>query len=143
VDPGHQGAYVEHPQSWNGYIYAGNNPLRFTDPTGTDYLINVDGGTPFWFEEGFGDFKALQRYLGDQGFSAMGGPERLDPQHGWSERRRVHVLGTIRAAVWRHRADGRSTRQCPCHRHGRRRHRRDGFRPWWWRPDRFRIIGLV
>jgi RHS repeat-associated protein len=34
VDPGHVGAVLSDPQSWNGYAYAYNNPLRFADPTG-------------------------------------------------------------------------------------------------------------
>jgi RHS repeat-associated protein len=36
VDPGHAGFDVVNPQSWNGYSYALNNPLRFVDPLGTE-----------------------------------------------------------------------------------------------------------
>ncbi len=42
---------AEEPQSWNRYVYAGNNPLRFIDPTGLDYYdqngnrIGTDGNT--------------------------------------------------------------------------------------------------
>jgi len=43
VDPGHVGGSVTDPQSWNAYAYARNNPLRFWDPTGTDYVIKLDG----------------------------------------------------------------------------------------------------
>jgi RHS repeat-associated protein len=34
VDPGNAGANLMDPQSWNGYGYVSNNPLRFTDPSG-------------------------------------------------------------------------------------------------------------
>ena len=36
VDPGHVNGDIFDPQSWNGYAYARNNPLKYTDPTGTE-----------------------------------------------------------------------------------------------------------
>ena len=72
ADPGHVGGNVLDPQSWNAYAYARSNPLRFVDPTGTDYIIAAEGGEPFWFDQGFGDFGALNRYLRGQGFSPLG-----------------------------------------------------------------------
>ena len=34
VDPGHVAGDVFNPQTWNGYAYALNNPLRYIDPNG-------------------------------------------------------------------------------------------------------------
>ncbi len=31
--------YMDDPQSWNGYVYARNNPLLYTDPSGQWYLV--------------------------------------------------------------------------------------------------------
>jgi RHS repeat-associated protein len=44
VDPSHVGADVVDTQSWNGYAYARNNPLKYTDASGTDYDICIFGG---------------------------------------------------------------------------------------------------
>jgi len=33
----------EEPQSWNLYAYARNNPLKYTDPHGTNVLVCIDG----------------------------------------------------------------------------------------------------
>ena len=44
ADPGHVGGDLFDPQSWNAYVHARNNPLRFVDPSGTEYLIWAQGG---------------------------------------------------------------------------------------------------
>ncbi len=45
VDPGHVNGDIYDPQSWNAYAYARNNPLKYTDPTGTEYEICAYGGS--------------------------------------------------------------------------------------------------
>jgi RHS repeat-associated protein len=67
-DPDHVGGNIVDPQSWNAYAYARNNPLRFVDPTGTDYFIQVEGGTGFWVNED----RDLWKYEAG-GFSFKGG----------------------------------------------------------------------
>jgi RHS repeat-associated protein len=57
ADPAHVGGNIFDPQSWNAYAYARNNPLRYTDPSGTDYRISVDGGSDFRFEGSINDLK--------------------------------------------------------------------------------------
>ncbi len=47
VDPGHVNGDIFDPQSWNAYAYARNNPLKYTDPTGTEYEICVYGGSGY------------------------------------------------------------------------------------------------
>lgn len=44
-DPSNAGARTIDPQSWNGYAYVGNNPLRFTDSTG----MGTDPSDDTWF----------------------------------------------------------------------------------------------
>ena len=47
VDPGHVNGDPYDSQSWNGYAYARNNPLRFVDSDGRQYEIcafGADGG---------------------------------------------------------------------------------------------------
>ena len=70
ADPDHVGGDVFDPQSWNAYAYARNNPLRFIDPTGTDYYVDVQGGEGFWI--GDREFDRLSRNPG-AGISLIGG----------------------------------------------------------------------
>jgi RHS repeat-associated protein len=39
VDPEQAGAHSDDPQSWNGYAYARNSPLVYSDPFGLDYRV--------------------------------------------------------------------------------------------------------
>ena len=45
TDRNNAGASATGPQSWNGYAYAGNNPLNSTDPDGLTTVACVDNGT--------------------------------------------------------------------------------------------------
>jgi RHS repeat-associated protein len=66
-DPDHVGGDIFDPQSWNAYTYARNNPLRFADPSGTEYFVSVEGGKSFWFGGSFDAFGAFA-----SGFSLQG-----------------------------------------------------------------------
>jgi RHS repeat-associated protein len=44
VDPENYGAEPEDPQSWNGYAYARNNPVLYTDPDGRKHLVCSPSG---------------------------------------------------------------------------------------------------
>jgi RHS repeat-associated protein len=51
VDPGNAGAAMGDPQSWNGYLYVGNNPMAYVDPDGRQFVIaflsfGEDAGDP-------------------------------------------------------------------------------------------------
>jgi RHS repeat-associated protein len=38
-DPGNAGSFASDPQSWNGYAYVRNNPLKYRDPHGLAYTV--------------------------------------------------------------------------------------------------------
>jgi RHS repeat-associated protein len=58
VDPENAGAFQSDPQSWNGYAYARNNPLLYTDPDGLLFLIKrPDGSEEILTDKQFNDIK--------------------------------------------------------------------------------------
>ncbi len=67
VDPENASADLEDPQSWNGYAYARNNPLKYVDPDGRKYLICKDGEC---YEHTDAQFANLRKNLG--GFTLTG-----------------------------------------------------------------------
>jgi RHS repeat-associated protein len=67
-DPGHVGAFLEDPQSWNAYAYSRNDPVNFVDPSGTEYMVcplNEGCYSPGGFitsDTGFNGFLAMGAY---------------------------------------------------------------------------------
>jgi RHS repeat-associated protein len=88
VDPFVQDAGFS--QSYNGYSYCLNNPLKFTDPSGYTASVTGDGDPNPWaayirfcmrgYNEGYDNFLAIyDDYLfnGNRGFSGSGGPSSM------------------------------------------------------------------
>ncbi len=65
-DPNNAGAINEDPQTWNGYSYVRNNPLRYTDPDGLSFNFCVDNGK---------GGQNCSTYLNDQDFYAAAGAD--------------------------------------------------------------------
>jgi RHS repeat-associated protein len=84
VDPGQASGTISDPQSWNAYAYARNNPLRFVDPGGTEYMISLEGIDDFSISNAaFGNLRhdpgAGFRFLG----SGLGGYIQQLRQGAW------------------------------------------------------------
>jgi RHS repeat-associated protein len=62
--------HMDDPQSWNGYSYVRNNPLRFTDPNGLDWTVCESNGSNCGTVT---DDKAFEKYAKDQGWTIKGG----------------------------------------------------------------------
>jgi RHS repeat-associated protein len=74
TDPENAGASSASPQTWNAYSYAGNNPLRFTDPFGEDYRVCDSAGkncanlTDSQYEDWRANNPGIQQRAGDRLF---------------------------------------------------------------------------
>jgi RHS repeat-associated protein len=81
------GQHKEDPQSWNLYSYAGNNPLRYTDPDGHDDRVGVDDGNGPQNCRTLNDDQYQSLYNqqnGQQGIGLPGGPSGGDITCGGS-----------------------------------------------------------
>lgn len=78
VDPIHVGAAMGDPQRWNRYAYAGNNPLKYVDPSGLAYAytfyVNWDTGGGE-FEGDASSFSQMEEHLGQYRLTTAGGWE--------------------------------------------------------------------
>jgi RHS repeat-associated protein len=79
VDPENAGADPSDPQSWNGYAYARNNPLKYTDPDGRKYRVCDPSGKNCSIisdEEFYKDRRSLEggglNFSGDKDFFESG-----------------------------------------------------------------------
>jgi len=90
ADPEGVGAFASDPQSWNGFAYARNSPLVYTDSTGTVYEFCADQGTCVRYSDP--DF--ITEFLGQNGFRYYAGSGEVwgyaFPNGGWSR------IGTAR-----------------------------------------------
>ncbi len=76
ADPGHVNGNIFDPQSWNAYAYARNNPLKYVDPTGTEYEIcgyTKSGGIGSCGSVSDQYFESLSRTAGSHGMRLFGG----------------------------------------------------------------------
>ncbi|MDQ3803537.1 MAG: RHS repeat-associated core domain-containing protein [Acidobacteriota bacterium] len=65
VDPENTGANEGDPQSWNGYAYAGSNPLKYIDPLGLWKRVECSGGaTQCWEAEEGDTYETLAKEIG-------------------------------------------------------------------------------
>lgn len=73
-DPDNAGSYADDPQSWNGYAYGRNNPLKFVDPDGLAYRVCQVGEDGKEFNCGtVNDDRAFENYAKGQGWSLKSG----------------------------------------------------------------------
>jgi RHS repeat-associated protein len=75
-DPDNRGAVDEDPQTWNAYSYVRDNPLKYTDPDGTDVHLCVDIGNSSQTCVNLTDEQYRQLYNqqnGQQGINLPGG----------------------------------------------------------------------
>jgi RHS repeat-associated protein len=91
VDPGNAGAYEADAQSWNGYAYARNNPLLYTDPDGEKYLICGPDGKNC-YEHNDDDFYNARRTGRNEGYQFTGNGDFFE--HGQIRDKDGNVIAT-------------------------------------------------
>jgi RHS repeat-associated protein len=71
VDPENAGAIPDDPQSWNGYAYARNGPVVYSDPDGRKFLVCTPDGKEC-YEHSDKDFYAGRRSGEKGGYTFTG-----------------------------------------------------------------------
>ncbi len=96
-DPENAGVILGDPQSWNGYTYARNNPLLYTDPDGLDYQVQCVGecSAESGFNYSVDTYSALQTIVnGTPGAFTMDTVDRFGHHQG-NIYENIYGVGTI------------------------------------------------
>ena len=100
VDPKNASADPADPQSWNGYAYARNNPLKYVDPDGRKYRLCAPGGCTDYDDKDVDEWRKQDgvRFKGGKIFDKEGhqiGTYRRLSDDNWSDAQNRLFFGEL------------------------------------------------